>query len=164
MSVLSLQKSMRDMKDHADALLDNILNHPNLTEPQINQMPADQKKDLRRRVKIADDVSYAPGISKLLVHTCFLIILFVCSLEVCRCYSSLHLCLCQYVSLSTSVAASMGFVLCACDHLYLQCCICLHAFPFLAPICSMSMSVRVLASVYLSLASALLPVPSRCEA
>ena len=52
-----LQHKMRDMKNHADALLDNILNHPNLTEPQINQMPFSQKEDLRRRVKIADDVS-----------------------------------------------------------------------------------------------------------
>ena len=59
---------MRDMKDHADALLKNILNHPNLTEPQINQMPADQKNDLRHRVKIADDVSCAPGTSCLLMH------------------------------------------------------------------------------------------------
>ena len=56
---LVVQKSMRDMKDYADLLLDNILNHPNLTEPQINQMPAFQKDDLRRRVKIADDVSCA---------------------------------------------------------------------------------------------------------
>ena len=54
-----LQRSMREMKEHADKLLDNILNHPNLTEPQINQMPAFQKDDLRRRVKIADDVSSA---------------------------------------------------------------------------------------------------------
>ena len=48
---------MRDMKNHADALLDDILNHPNLTEPQISQMSASQKEDLRRRVEIADDVS-----------------------------------------------------------------------------------------------------------
>ena len=54
---MMLQQKMRDMKNHADALLDNILNHPNLTEPQINQMPLSQKEDLRRRVKIADDVS-----------------------------------------------------------------------------------------------------------
>lgn len=51
------QHKMQDMKNHADTLLDNILNHPNLTEPQINQMPDSQKDDLRRRVKIADDVS-----------------------------------------------------------------------------------------------------------
>ena len=54
---MMLQHKMRDMKNHADALLDNILNHPNLTEPKINQMPISQKEDLRRRVKIADDVS-----------------------------------------------------------------------------------------------------------
>ena len=52
-----LQHKMRDLKNHADTLLDNILNHPNLTEPQINRMPAHQKEDLRRRVKSADDVS-----------------------------------------------------------------------------------------------------------
>lgn len=54
---MMLQQKMRDMKNHADVLLDNILNHPNLTEPQINQMPLSQKEDLRRRVKIADDVN-----------------------------------------------------------------------------------------------------------
>ncbi|KAL3133563.1 hypothetical protein ABBQ38_007411 [Trebouxia sp. C0009 RCD-2024] len=51
-----IQQKMRVMKNHADTLLDNILNHPNLTEPQITQMPLSQKEDLRRRVKVADDV------------------------------------------------------------------------------------------------------------
>lgn len=55
-----LQQKMRVMKNHADTLLDNILNHPNLTEPQITQMPLSQKEDLRRRVKVADDVSLTP--------------------------------------------------------------------------------------------------------
>ena len=48
---------MRDLKQHADGLLDSILNHPNLTEPQIYHMDAAQKDELRRRVQIADDVS-----------------------------------------------------------------------------------------------------------
>ena len=53
---------MKNHPDHdadhdADALLDDILNHPNLTEPQISQMPTSQKGDLRRKVKIANDVS-----------------------------------------------------------------------------------------------------------
>lgn len=50
---------MRHLKQHADGLLDSILNHPNLTEPQIHQMDAAQKEELRRRVQIADDVSHA---------------------------------------------------------------------------------------------------------
>lgn len=66
MLVMVLQQKMRDMKKHADTLLDNILNHPNLTEPQINQMPDAQKEDLRRRVKIADDV----GLTCLTPLTC----------------------------------------------------------------------------------------------
>ena len=49
---------MRNLKEHADSLLDSILNHPNLTEPQINQLSDDQKAELRRRVKTADDVSH----------------------------------------------------------------------------------------------------------
>ncbi len=49
---------MRCLKQHADGLLDSILNHPNLTEPQIYQMDAAQKEELRRRVQIADDVSH----------------------------------------------------------------------------------------------------------
>ncbi len=48
---------MRHLKQHADGLLDSILNHPNLTEPQIYHMDAAQKDELRRRVQIADDVS-----------------------------------------------------------------------------------------------------------
>ena len=49
---------MRNLKQHADGLLDSILTHPNLTEPQIYQMDAAQKEELRRRVQIADDVSH----------------------------------------------------------------------------------------------------------
>ena len=56
-----LQARMRTLKEHADTLLDSILNHPNLTEPQVNQMSSSQKEDLRRRVKAADDVSHVPG-------------------------------------------------------------------------------------------------------
>lgn len=63
-----LQQKMRVLKNHADTLLDNILNHPNLTEPQINQMPSSQKEDLRRRVKVADDVSLTPSPPCLLLH------------------------------------------------------------------------------------------------
>ena len=62
---------MRHLKQHADGLLDSILNHPNLTEPQIYQMDAAQKEELRRRVQIADDVS--------LVYSIFCMQLFVCS-------------------------------------------------------------------------------------
>ena len=59
---LMLQHKMRDLKNHADALLDNILNHPNLTEPNVKQMPHSQREDLRRRVQTADDVSLThPG-------------------------------------------------------------------------------------------------------
>jgi hypothetical protein len=52
-----LQAQMRLLKQHADDLLDSILNHPNLTEPQIHQMDTRQKEELRLRVKAADDVS-----------------------------------------------------------------------------------------------------------
>ena len=52
-----LQAQMRLLKQHADDLLDSILNHPNLTAPQINQMDTKQKEELRLRVKAADDVS-----------------------------------------------------------------------------------------------------------
>ncbi|DBA91905.1 hypothetical protein WJX79_009655 [Trebouxia sp. C0005] len=51
-----VQSKMRHLKQHAEGLLDSILNHPNLTEPQIYQMDAAQKEELRRRVQIADDV------------------------------------------------------------------------------------------------------------
>ncbi|DBA74201.1 hypothetical protein WJX77_009631 [Trebouxia sp. C0004] len=51
-----VQSKMRHLKQHADGLLDSILNHPNLTEPQIYQMDAAQKEELGRRVQIADDV------------------------------------------------------------------------------------------------------------
>ena len=62
---------MRHLKQHADGLLDSIVNHPNLTEPQIYQMDAAQKDELRRRVQIADDVSQ--------IHLTFYIQIFVCS-------------------------------------------------------------------------------------
>ncbi len=52
-----LQAQMRLMKQHADDMLDSILNHPNLTEPQISQMDTKQKEELRLRVKAADDVT-----------------------------------------------------------------------------------------------------------
>ncbi len=52
-----LQAQMRLLKRHADDLLDSILNHPNLTESQINQMDTKQKEELRLRVKAADDVT-----------------------------------------------------------------------------------------------------------
>lgn len=56
-----LQAQMRLLKRHADDLLDSILNHPNLTEPQINQMDTKQKEELRLRVKAADNVNqHAP--------------------------------------------------------------------------------------------------------
>lgn len=54
-----LQVKMRNLKEHADTLLDSILNHPNLTESQIYQMDNTQKEELRARVKAADDVSYS---------------------------------------------------------------------------------------------------------
>ena len=47
---------MRNLKQHADNLLDSILNHPNLTESQIYRMDSAQKEELRLRVKTADDV------------------------------------------------------------------------------------------------------------
>ena len=52
-----LQAQMRFLKRHADDLLDSILNHPNLTESQINQMDTKQKEELRLIVKAADDVT-----------------------------------------------------------------------------------------------------------
>ena len=52
-----VQAQMRLLKQHADDLLDSILNHPNMTEPQINQMDTRQKEELCLRVKAADDVS-----------------------------------------------------------------------------------------------------------
>ncbi|DBB15254.1 hypothetical protein WJX82_011728 [Trebouxia sp. C0006] len=51
-----IQAQMRLLKRHADDLLDSILNHPNLTESQINQMDTKQKEELRLIVKAADDV------------------------------------------------------------------------------------------------------------
>jgi len=66
-----LQSKMRHLKQHADGLLDTILNHPNMTEPQIHQMDAAQKEELQCRVQIADGVSH--------IHYTFYIQKFLCS-------------------------------------------------------------------------------------
>ena len=48
---------MRSIKQHAEQLLDDILTHPNMTAPQVNTMTEMQKRELREKVKAADDVS-----------------------------------------------------------------------------------------------------------
>ncbi len=70
-SAAMLQAKMRSLKAHADGLLDSILNHPNLTESQINQMNTTQKEELRLRVKAADDVSHRSSTSALSCIFCF---------------------------------------------------------------------------------------------
>ena len=52
-----LQGKMRSIKQHAEQLLDDILTHPNMTAPQVNTMTDLQKRELREKVKAADDVS-----------------------------------------------------------------------------------------------------------